>query len=317
MLRPPLLDITWFTKVSGPNWEVTQQTERDGDRVRDRWMVRTPKGDLTETRITTYGQREFSFASWEEHLIKCERDLDLFEEFEPPLQYDLRDRARAALEAVGQDGIVAPFLPCSPFNQGFYLRGLEPILLDAKTNTTFFDRLMRFCLRQSLTLLPELAASGVDVGCVGGNVGNARLLGLKFYREHLFPYDRAYVQAIQAAGIPVLFHNCGYSMPFLEAYAELGCRAFESLTPPPNADGNLAEAKRRVGDRLVLVGNLDQINLLRHGTHAQIEEVVRATVAAGAPGGGFVLSTADHLYDETPMENIRWAVKVARDCGVY
>jgi uroporphyrinogen-III decarboxylase len=106
-------------------------------------------------------------------------------------------------------------------------------------------------------------------------------------------------------------------MPFLESYASLGCRALESLTPPPNADGDLAEAKRRVGDRLVLVGNIDQINLLRTGAPEEIERAVRAAVEAGMPGGGFVLSTADHLYDETPIKNVELAVRAARRWGGY
>jgi uroporphyrinogen decarboxylase len=97
-------------------------------------------------------------------------------------------------------------------------------------------------------------------------VGNARLVSRAFYDRYIAPYDHAYVRAIEQAGLPVLFHNCGYSMPFLESYAGLGCRALESLTPPPNAAGDLAEAKRRVGDRLVLVGNIDQINLLPERT---------------------------------------------------
>jgi hypothetical protein len=35
------------------------------------------------------------------------------------------------------------------------------------------------------------------------------------------------------------------------------------------------------------------------------------------PGGGFVLSTADHLYDETPIKNVELAVRAAQRCGRY
>jgi uroporphyrinogen-III decarboxylase len=76
-------------------------------------------------------------------------------------------------------------------------------------------------------------------------------------------------------------------------------------------------AKQRVGERLVLVGNLDQINLLRHGSREEIERVTRATVEAGKPGGGFILSSADHLYDKTPIDHVRWAVEAALEVGQY
>ena len=317
MLRPEWMDTTYFTKVPGPSWDVEVHTERGQERDTERWTIHTPKGDLHQTLITAYGRQEYGFFGWTEHFIKSEHDLDLFEEYEPPLSFELRERMAHAIEAVDGDGIVAPWLPDCPFNQGFFLRGLEEMLIDAKTNFPFYDRLMRFRLRQSLTLLPEVIASRADLGCVGGNVGNARLVSRSFYDRLILPYDQAYIRAVESAGLPVLFHNCGYAMPFLESYVETGCRAFESLTPPPNADGDLAEAKRRVGKDLVLVGNLDQINLLRVGSRDEIERATRATVEAGKPGGGFVLSTADHLYDETPIDNLRWAIEAAIEVGAY
>jgi uroporphyrinogen decarboxylase len=317
ILRPEWLDTTYFTKTPSANWEVEQTVESVGDRGREIWMIHTPKGDLRQVYMVVKGNKDFSFFGWEEHFIKSERDLDLFEEFEPPLSFDIRQRMQHAIEVVGQDGIVAPWLPDTPFNQGFYLRGLENLLLDIHDNTPFYERLMRFRLRQSLSILPEVVASQADLGCVGANVANARLLSRKYYEKFILPYDQAYIQAIEKMGLPVLFHNCGYIMPFLETYLQVGCRALESFTPPPNADGDLAEAKRRIGDRMVLVGNLDQIGKLRRGSRDEIENTVQAALEAGAPGGGFILGTADHLYDDTPLENIHWAVEVARKYGSY
>lgn len=317
MLRPEWMDTTYFTKNSAAGWEVRVEMDVVEGRSRERWTIHTPKGDLHQILVTVSGQREYGFFGWEEHFIKGERDLDLFEEFEPPLSFDLRERMQHAFEAVGEDGIVAPWFPDCPFNQGFYLRGLEDLLIDAKTNVPFYDPLMPFRLRQSLTVLPEVTTCGADLGCIGGNVGNARLVSKSFYDQFILPYDREYVRAVEAAAVPVLFHNRGYAMPFLESYAGMGCRAFESLTPPPNADGDLPAAKARVGDRLVLVGNLDQINLLRTGSREEIEQTTRATAQAGKPGGGSILSTADHLYDETPVDRIRWAVDAAIEAGGY
>ena len=108
---------------------------------------------------------------------------------------------KQAFEVVGDDGIVAPWLPDCPFNQGFFLRGLEAMLVDAADRLPFFDRLMRFRLRQSLTLLPEVVAGRADLGCVGANVGNARLVSRAYYDRYIAPYDQAYVRAIELAGL--------------------------------------------------------------------------------------------------------------------
>ena len=224
---------------------------------------------------------------------------------------------RHAFEVLGEDGIVAPWLPDCPFNQAFYLCGLERLLIDCQENFPFYDRLLRFRQKQGLSIVPEVVASGADLGCVGGNVANARLISRRFYERFVFPYDHEYVSQIEAAGLPVLFHNCGYIMPFLEVYAGLGCHGLESFTPPPNADGDLGRAKQQIGQKMVLVGNIDQIGLLRSGSKIEIERAIRQAIEQGAPGGGFILSTADHLYDKTPAENVRWAVEVARKYGNY
>jgi uroporphyrinogen decarboxylase len=317
MLRPEWLDTTYFTKTSASNWDVEQTVETLDDRTREKWLIHTPKGDLRQVMITVKGERDLSFFGWEESFIKSERDLDLFEEFEPPLSFDIRGKMRHAFEVLGEDGIVAPWLPDCPFNQAFYLRGLERLLIDCQENFPFYDRLLRFRRKQGLSIIPEVVAGGADLGCVGGNVANARLMSRRFYERFVFPYDHEYVSQIEAAGLPVLFHNCGYIMPFLEVYAGLGCRALESFTPPPNADGDLGRAKQQIGQKMVLVGNIDQIGLLRSGSKIEIERAIRQAIEQGAPGGGFILSTADHLYDKTPAENVRWAVEVARKYGNY
>ena len=317
MLRPEWLDTTYFTKTSAQDWEVETTVETRDDRSREKWVIHTPRGDLNQVVITVKGERDLSFFGWEEHFIKSERDLDLFEEFEPPLSFDIRNKMQHAFEVLGDDGIVAPWLPDCPFNQAFYLHGLEHLLVDSLENYAFYDRLLSFRQKQGLSIVPEVVLSGADLGCVGANVANARLVSSKFYERFVFPYDHAYVSQIEAAGLPVLFHNCGYIMPFLEVYARLGCRALESFTPPPNADGDLAKAKQQIGHKMVLVGNIDQIGLLRVGSKMEIEGAVRQAIEQGAPGGGFILSSADHLYDKTPAENVRWAIEVARKYGKY
>ncbi len=115
MLRPEWLDTTYFTKTSAPGWEVELTVETRDDRSREKWTIHTPGGDLSQVVVTVKGERDLSFFGWEEHFIKSERDLDLFEEFEPPLSFDIRSKMRHAFEFLGDDGIVAPWLPDCPF----------------------------------------------------------------------------------------------------------------------------------------------------------------------------------------------------------
>ena len=48
-----------------------------------------------------------------------------------------------------------------------------------------------------------------------------------------------------------------------------------------------------------------------------IEEKVRDTIKAAAPGGGFILSTSDSIRDGTPIENVRAFFDSGRKYGSY
>jgi len=56
---------------------------------------------------------------------------------------------------------------------------------------------------------------------------------------------------------------------------------------------------------------------LRYGTPAEVEAEVRRCLQAAAPGGGFILGTADSTVADTPVENLRAFVAAGRRFGQY
>jgi uroporphyrinogen decarboxylase len=89
-----------------------------------------------------------------------------------------------------------------------------------------------------------------------------------------------------------------------------------TLTPPPVGDVDLAEAKKRVGDKTCLKGNIDLIYVLLKGTPELVRKSVREAIDAAADGGGFILSTSDSIREGTPVENVRAYSEAAREYGV-
>ena len=79
-------------------------------------------------------------------------------------------------------------------------------------------------------------------------------------------------------------------MQFLERMSRMGVDATEPLEPPPFGDVNLAEAKRLVGDRMVLSGNIPS-QAFPQMTRDEVRESVRGAIVAAAAGGGFTLRT--------------------------
>jgi uroporphyrinogen-III decarboxylase len=90
---------------------------------------------------------------------------------------------------------------------------------------------------------------------------------------------------------------------FLDRLADLGMDALDPLEAPPWGDCEIGDAVKRIGDRVCLVGNLDDMEIIER---LPTEEVVRIAEerldAAGA--SGFVLGgTASGTYTERGARN--------------
>ena len=82
-------------------------------------------------------------------------------------------------------------------------------------------------------------------------------------------------------------------------------------------DCYLGEIKRRYGDRLALMGNLNTITVMQRGSVEEVEQAAKKAIDDAAAGGGFVLSTGDQCPVDTPDENLFKLIEVARTYGRY
>ena len=87
-------------------------------------------------------------------------------------------------------------------------------------------------------------------------------------------------------------------MPILEDIAAMRPDAMETFTPAGmGADVDLAEAKRRIGDKVCMIGGFDQFHFFKDCTEELTSAEVRRCFDAAGQGGGFILSPSDHFFD--------------------
>ncbi len=117
-------------------------------------------------------------------------------------------------------------------------------------------------------------------------------LGEAHFKKLVFPFDRRVNEAVHRIGGRHRAHCHGNSSAFLELFADMGVDAVEPLEPPPFGDNNLADAKRRVGKRMLLSGNVvTQAFHLPSFNVGDVRELVKRAIGEGAPGGGYTLHT--------------------------
>lgn len=113
-------------------------------------------------------------------------------------------------------------------------------------------------------------------------------LGPRQFDELVFPYDKTINDAIHSAGGRHRAHCHGNSGAFLERFADMGVDSVEPLEPPPFGDNDLAHAKKTVGNRMLLSGNVPSQAFFRMSDD-DVRAAVREAIRIGAPGGGFTL----------------------------
>ncbi len=91
-----------------------------------------------------------------------------------------------------------------------------------------------------------------------------------------------------AGAAKVILHSDGNIGPLLDMFIDLG---FDGINPVEYHVGlNPLELREKYGDRLALLGGLDNAHILPRGNRAELREHVRDVLRAGAEGG-LVLAT--------------------------
>jgi hypothetical protein len=130
-------------------------------------------------------------------------------------------------------------------------------------------------------------------------------------------YDLAYLPRMtahtHAHGGLFWYHNCGKTRELIRRgyFNQLGSDVIETISPPPEGNNDLAEARRMLDPAICTKGNLSLI-LLREGSVEDIEKATRKMVQA-VDGYAHIYSTADSPYGETPVENFIAFVRTARN----
>ncbi len=113
--------------------------------------------------------------------------------------------------------------------------------------------------------------------------------------------------------IPWILHSDGNVTAVLDDLVELGIAGLHPVEPGAM---DIRALKRRFGNRLCLVGNVD-VNTLSAGTPLQVETEVAELVRDVAPGGAYMLSSGNSLAAYCRIENVQAMANAVQRLGKY
>ncbi|OQA20981.1 MAG: methylcobalamin:coenzyme M methyltransferase [Actinobacteria bacterium ADurb.Bin346] len=137
------------------------------------------------------------------------------------------------------------------------------------------------------------------------------------YREFIKPRHKTMIDMFRkrAPQAKVLIHSCGSIHDIIPDFIEIGIDIINPVQPLA-AKMNTSDLKKEFGNDICFQGGIDLQKAMR-GTFEDVEREVKERIASLAPGGGYVLSSANNIASDIPVDNVFKLYEAAVRYGTY
>ena len=142
---------------------------------------------------------------------------------------------------------------------------------------------------------------------IGVGDAAASLVGPKVYQEFVFPYEQKLIDGLHALGTRVRLHICGNTRKILGHMGRLGADIVDLDFLAP-----LGEGRAAMGDRQVLLGNIDPVRVLRDGSPESIRQALAECYRQAGPR--YIVGAGCEVPRGTPDENVGAMASFAQSC---
>ena len=176
------------------------------------------------------------------------------------------------------------------------LRGINTLMTDYYDDETFVHELASFCVDVALAFATAQIEAGADI--IGVGDAAASLTNRTIYDQFIFPHEKRLIDGIHAAGGRVRLHICGRTSHLLDAIARLGCEIVDLDTSV-----DLHSARETMGERQVLLGNIDTVAVVKNGTVEQVRQALARCREDAGPA--WIAGAGCEIPRFTPRDNVR------------
>ncbi len=221
---------------------------------------------------------------------------------------------RLARQAVG-DEVAVRSPGTGPFALASYLIGTQEWLMEIALIEAGIEGANEKAVLHALELTTEALIrfgkacwdAGADILHNGDSLASCNVISPRTYERFAYPYQKRVFTAWAEHGVTrKLLHICGDSTKVLHLYADTGADMVEI----DNAV-DMAVAKRLIGDRVAVVGNVHTVTELLQGTPESVAASAQRCIEAAGYGGGFLLGSGCIVPRYAPLENVQAMVRVA------
>lgn len=218
----------------------------------------------------------------------------------------LLSAARKVVGKVGGQYYIQANIDCGPFSLAAVLRGAQSFLLDLVTeDEKDLHEFLDFCSEVVIAYGRAMISTGVH-GIQYGD-STASLISPEHYERFVLPYQQKSVDALTGKDCDIWIHICGNTEHLLHFLRPLNFQGFEV-----DAKVEMVTARRLLGDRVAIKGNLDTTFLLKQSPD-EVYEATQQILRSGNFKTGIIMSPGCGVPRMTPLNNLRAMVQACED----
>lgn len=195
--------------------------------------------------------------------------------------------------------------------------GYMDFLISFVDEQEMLEELMDMSVEYTTQVVKNLKSIGIEAVAMCDDIADntSPLMGPRAYKTIVLPYFKKLITNMHDIGVKVIKHSDGNLNPILPELIDSG---IDCLHPIDKRGGmDMKAIKKKYGDRIAMMGNIDCVQTLTTGTIEQLEAEIEDTIAQGATNGGLILSSSNSIHAGVSPELYAHMLKYIRENTYY
>lgn len=315
-----------FIGVPAANWgffgipvknEYDEIIEQTDTYFRKKHTIETEAGEffsLTKHDVNEINKSDFH---WEKRFIHTFDDLVRLAEAPRKFIRLEKDAYCEKIKIIGENQV--PIVGCvHPLGNLVRYANMDEVYMWIAAEPEVMHKFLESANNMVIETIEKIAEAGMtlDFYVVAHEMLIPPWMGGSMFDEFVFQYDKRVNDVIHKHGGRLRAHCHDKITDYLKKFNEMGIDSLEPLEPAPFGDVDLAEAKKLVGNKMLLSGNVDSTDFMTIDKN-EVKRRVKEAIDKGAPGGGFSLRTTGGQAATGAVKTQQQMIKVLENVQVY
>lgn len=197
----------------------------------------------------------------------------------------------------------------APFSLASMMRGSQEWMLDLiMGDPEQVTELLEYCTDISCQFIRLMAQTGCDMVSNGDSPAGPEMVSPEMYEMFALPWEKIVVDEAHKYNLPYTLHICGNTDTILEMMLQSGTDAVEL-----DYKTNVQTAFDITHDKACFIGNVDPSGVIAMGTPDLVEKKTLELLNIFSKTNRFILNAGCAIPSNTPEENLRTMIRVARE----